>query len=185
MRTRFNLAALIKRLTELNRLAREHGFVYMDVSDLEGFSDALESMQDPRPLVCVSDTSAGGISLDNTPSTRCIRTVFMFYPHPIAENYEGHRQRAFEVMRELFRQLLTVIIRQSTKLSMEGLYLDRTVSFEEIDRYFFSGGACAYYNIAIDRYTDLQLRDDEWIENPMLPESRMLGENLPKRSTGQ
>lgn len=185
MREAFDIAALIRHLTSINRLAREHGFCYMDVSDLEGFSEALETMQDPRPLVCVSDTAAGGISLDNTPSTRTIRTVFMFYPHPIAYDYEHHRQRALAVMRELFRQLMTVIIRQSTKLAMMGLYLDRTVSFEEIDRYFFSGGACAYYNIAIDRSTDLQLREEEWLENPVIMEPGRPGSDMPRPLTGQ
>jgi hypothetical protein len=34
--------------------------------------------------------------------------------------------------------------------------------FSEIDRYFFSGCACAYFQIAVDVYTDLRYNADEW-----------------------
>ena len=51
---------------------------------------------------------------------------------------------------------------EKTKLENHCIYLDPRISFNEIDRYFFSGCACAYFQIAVDVYTDLRLNPDEW-----------------------
>ncbi len=42
------------------------------------------------------------------------------------------------------------------------LYLDPKISFQEIDRYFFTGCACAYFQIATDTYTNLCYDKGEW-----------------------
>ena len=41
-------------------------------------------------------------------------------------------------------------------------YLDPRISFNEIDRYFFSGCACSYFQIAVDVFTDLRYNANEW-----------------------
>lgn len=179
----FDAAAFFRSLTGKNRLARSLGFRFAEVSDLEGFAECLESMQEYTPLVCVSDTSDGRMSFDNTPSTSRVKTVFMFMPHPVQDDWTGHRKRCFGIMREIFRQFMTVLIREKTRLRLDGIYLDREVSFQEIDRYFFSGGACAFYNIAVDKNIDLQLRIDEWTEDPTPPRMSRLDDNTPRHST--
>lgn len=179
----FDAVSLFRNLTERNVLARKHGFRFEVVSDLEGFSDALAEMQLLTPLVCVSDTCAGSISIDNAPSTRRVNTVFLFMPHGIMENWMSARQERFSIMRELFRQFMSVLLREVTNLHLDGIYIDRDISFTEIDRYFFSGGACAYFQIASDITTDLQLNLEEWTENPIPPRRSRLGKNLPRHST--
>ena len=72
------------------------------------------------------------------------------------------RADCMETMRELFRQLMSVLILEKTKLEQSAIYLDPRISFNEIDRYFFSGCACAYFQIAVDKYTDLRYNADEW-----------------------
>ncbi len=181
----FDASAFFKHLTKSNRLAVSMGFEYADVSDLDGFEGALNDMQEYRPLVCVSDTSDGMISLDNAPRTQRIKTVYMFMPHPIDENWAEHRKQCFVIMREIFRQFLSVLIRQHTRLHLDGLYLQRQITFSEIDRYFFSGGACAFFQLVVDKATDLQLRLDEWLTDPMPPKLSRLDEITPKRSTGR
>ena len=42
------------------------------------------------------------------------------------------------------------------------IYIDERIQFQEIDKYFFSGCACAYFQIAVDTYTDLQFNEAEW-----------------------
>lgn len=181
----FDASAFFKHLTKSNRLAISMGFEYADVSDLDGFEGALNDMQQYRPLVCVSDTSDGMISLDNAPRTQRIKTVYMFMPHPIDENWAEHRKRCFVIMREIFRQFLSVMIRQHTRLHLDGLYLQRQITFSEIDRYFFSGGACAFFEIVVDKATDLQLRHEEWLTDPMPPKLSKLDEITQMHSTGQ
>ena len=181
----FDASSFFRHLTESNRLAVSHGFQYADVSDLDGFEGALNDMQEYHPLVCVSDTSDGLISLDNAPRTHRIKTVYMFMPHAIDENWMENRKRCFAIMREIFRQFLSVLIRQHTRLHLNGLYLQRQISFSEIDRYFFSGGACAFFEIVVDTATDLQLRDSEWLTDPMPPKLSKLDEITPRRLTVQ
>ena len=72
------------------------------------------------------------------------------------------RDRCMETMRELFRQFMSVLILEQVKLQQDCIYLDQRISFQEIDRYFFSGCACAYFQIAVDTYTDLQYNSAEW-----------------------
>ena len=67
-------------------------------------------------------------------------------------------------MQELFRQFMSVLIKERTRLQERCIYLDPRISFQEIDRYFFSGAACALFQIAIDKYTDLQYNSSEWQE---------------------
>lgn len=174
---------LIRSLTEKNKLCMKHGFQFYIVSDLEGFSDVLESMQEYVPLVCVSDCLSGSFSLDNTPSTRTVRTVFLFMPHDIQDNFMTNRQRCLGVMREIMRQFMTVLLLEVTNLRQEGLYLDRDIAFTEIDKYFFSGGACGYFQLAVDHPTDLRLNYNEWTENPIPRRTGRHDVNMPKLLT--
>ncbi len=181
----FDASAFFKHLTAANRLAVAHGFRCVDVSGLDEFEGALNEMQEQTPLVCVSDTSDGLISLDNAPRTQRVKTVYMFMPHPIDDNWALHRKRCFSIMREIFRQFLSVLIRQHTRLHLDGMYLQRQITFSEIERYFFSGGACAFFEIIVDKATDLQLRHDEWLTDPMPPKLSKLDEITPMPSTTQ
>ena len=47
----------------------------------------------------------------------------------------------------------------------EHIYLDPRISFNEIPQYFFSGCACAYFQVATDVYTDLRFNSEEWSED--------------------
>lgn len=165
---KFDPVAFFKSLTEKNRLAQSYGFQFGVVSDLEGFSEVLESMQLYVPLVCVSDTATGTIGIDNAPFTREVRTVFMFMPHPIQSDWVAARAGCFAVMRELTRQFLSVLIRQDTRLRQGGISIDPSVSFQEIDRYFFSGGACAFFSVAFESITSLVLNPDQWTQDPTM-----------------
>lgn len=179
----FNAAEFFRSLTESNLFAREHGFRFEMVSDLEGFLDALASMQTSSPLVCVSDTSEGEISITNAPSTRRLKTVFLFMPHPISADWASRRLKCFEIMRELFRQFMSVLLKEITRIRLGGVYIDPQISFQEIDRYFFSGGACAFFTIAIDQNLSLVFNPQEWLTNPILNATYKTAGNSPKPST--
>ena len=76
------------------------------------------------------------------------------------------RNECMETMRELFRQFMSVLTLERVKLEQDCIYIDPRISFNEIDRYFFSGCACAYFQIAIDKYTDLRYNANEWNKQP-------------------
>ena len=72
------------------------------------------------------------------------------------------REECMETMRELFRQFMSMLILERTRLEENCIYLDPRITFQEIDRYFFSGCACAYFQIAVDVFTDLRYNEAEW-----------------------
>lgn len=157
---RWDAAAFFERLTAANRLARGNGFRFCRVSGLEGFEEALSVAQTDVAFVCVSDIADGYTELNNSPRTRRVKTVFLAMRHA-AEDMAA-RSRCMELMRELFRQFASVLIRERVRLHEKSIYLESRISFNEIDRYFFSGCACAYFQISVDCFTDLSFDPDEW-----------------------
>lgn len=153
-------SVFFETLLAKNKLARSERFVFCRVSGLDGFEEALADMQTTANFCCVSDIADGYTELNNSPRTRRVKTVFLAMRHR-AEDMEA-RAACMETMRELFRQFMSVLILEKTKLEQSAIYLDPRISFNEVDRYFFSGCACAYFQIAVDKYTDLRYNADEW-----------------------
>ena len=147
-------------LAATNRLAKSKGFTFCRVSGLDGFEEALAHMQRKAAFICVSDIANGYTELNNTPHTRRVKTVFLAKRHKIDDM--AARTRCMETLRELFRQYMSLLILEKTKLEQHCIYLDPRISFNEIDRYFFSGCACAYFQIAVDVFTDLRFNPSEW-----------------------
>ena len=158
----WNATAFFSDLTRRNIFAQQKHFSFCKVSGLEGFEEALAKMQSSTAFVCVSDISDGYTDINNTPHTRRVKTVFLAMRHAIDDM--NARERCMETMRELFRQFMSVLILEQTKLQQHCIYIDPRIVFQEIDRYFLSGCACAYFQLAIDTYTDLQFNVAEWAE---------------------
>ncbi len=159
---RWDAAAFFESLTSSNVLAITEDFTFCQVSGLDGFEEAITDMQDYNNFVCVSDIADGYTEINNTPHTRRIKTVFLAMRHA-AEDMEA-RSECMETLRELFRQFMSKLILEKVKLEQNCIYLDPRITFTEVDRYFFSGAACAYFQIAVDVYTDLRFNADEWTE---------------------
>ena len=157
----WDAAEFFRSLTERNRLARSHGFRFARVSGLSGFEDALESMRDAVAMVCVSDQSDGAYELFNTQHVRRVKSVFMVMRH--ASGDMEARRRCLAVMRELCRQFLSVIIRQEVRMAEGFPYVDERVPFTEIEEDFFSGGACAHFQISYCFYQSLEFNPEEWL----------------------
>ena len=157
---RWDASKFFEHLCATNHLARREGFTFCRVSGLEGFEEALHAMQQATAFCCVSDIADGYTELNNTPRTRRIKTVFLAMRHAIDDM--DARNECMEIMRELFRQLMSVLTLERVKLEQNCIYLDPRISFNEIDRYFFSGCACAYFQVAVDVFTDLRFSEDDW-----------------------
>lgn len=154
----WSASEFFEKLCRANRFANENGFDFAEVSSLEGFSDLLSDNLLSTAFVAVSDTSDGAITIEATPRTRRIKTVFMAMRHSILSG----REDCLEIMRELFRQFMSVLCLERFAVSDSGVIIDPRVTFHEIDKYFASGCACAYFQIAVDVHTDLVFNDSEW-----------------------
>ena len=158
----WDATSFFEGLTKRNKFARSKKFTFCRVSGLDGFEEALAKMLTKSAFVCVSDISQGFTDINNTPHTRRVKTVFLAMRHSL-DNMVA-RQTCMDMMRELFRQFMSVLILEQTRLQQHSIYIDPRISFQEIDRYFLSGCACAYFQIAVDTYTDLQFNEAEWTE---------------------
>jgi hypothetical protein len=147
-------------LTKTNKFAKEKGFTYHRVSSLTGFEDCLARYQTDKAIVAVSDESEGSLYIDYTPHVRRVKTVFLAMRHQ-ADRMD-YRQARLDDMRELFRQFMSKLILEKTKLEEHQIYVDTDIRFTEINKYFFSGMACAFFQIETSTYTDLRFKDDEW-----------------------
>ena len=156
----WDATSFFRELTAKNKLAKQNGFTFCEVSSLQGFEEVLQNAQASTAFVCVSDLSDGYTSLTNTPHTRRIKTVFLAMRHA-AEDMQ-QRGICLGIMRELFRQFMTIYIKQATILEQDRIYPDMRINFKEIDQYFFTGCACAYFQLALDTQTDLQFNAEEW-----------------------
>lgn len=159
---RWDAAAFFEGLTKSNRLAQRENFVFCRVSGLDGFEEAVNQAQSQTAFVCVSDIADGYTELNNTPRTRRVKTVFLAMRHAV-DDMEA-RAECMETMRELFRQFMSRLLPERVGLEQNCIYIDPRITFNEIDRYFFNGAAGAYFQIAVDVFTDLRFNDDEWSE---------------------
>ena len=157
---RWDAAKFFEELTATNKLAQQEQFVFCRVSGLDGFEGAVNQAQTQRAFVCISDIADGYTELNNTPRTRRVKTVFLAMRHA-AEDMAA-RSECMETMRELFRQFMSRLLPEKVRLEQNCIYLDPRISFNEIDRYFFNGAAGAYFQIAVDVFTDLRYNKDEW-----------------------
>lgn len=160
LKSDWNATQFFEELVAKSRIAKSENFTFCKVSGLEGFEEALSTMQTSTAFCCVSDIADGYTELNNTPRTRRVKTIFLAMRHA-AENMDA-RNECMETLRELFRQFMSVLTLERVKLEQNCIYLDPRISFNEIDRYFFSGCACAYFQIAVDVFTDLRYNADEW-----------------------
>ena len=157
----WNATQFFCELAAKNRLAVAESFAFCKVSGLEGFEQALNAMQNAPAFCCVSDIADGYTELNNTPRTRRVKTVFLAMRHAVDDM--DARNDCMETLRELFRQFMSVLTLERVRLEQDCIYLDPRISFNEIDRYFFSGCACAYFQVAVDVFSDLRFNADEWI----------------------
>lgn len=158
----WDAVTFFEHLTATNKHAVDNGYRFVQVSSLEGFHGALNDMLNTTAYVAVSDDTQGSISLGNTPHTRRVKTVFLAMRHAV--DSMTAREDAMNNMRELFRQFMSRLILEKTRLAENCIYIDDNIAFTEIDRYFFTGCACAFFQIAVDTYTNLVYNADEWLD---------------------
>ena len=156
----WDAVAFFEHLTNTNKLAQKEGFLFCRVSGLEGFEECIHALQSTANFIAVSDIAQGYTELNTTPHTRRVKTVFFAMRHAL-DDMEA-RQECMDIMLELFRQFMSVLIQEKTRVEEEHIYLDPRISFQEIDRYFLSGCACAFFQVATDVYTDLRYNQEEW-----------------------
>lgn len=148
-------------LIELNKMAVREKVKFCQVSSLQGFQDVLAELKGRRPVFAASDTSYGNLYTENTPHFERIKLFFIAFPCPL-DKMEA-RENAMRKVRDLFRQLISALLLEKTRLEQDHIYIDEEITFNEIDKYVFSGMAAAYFNVRVINYTDTSYNPDEWL----------------------
>lgn len=68
----------------------------------------------------------GYTELNTTPHTRGVKTVFFVMRHAL-DDMEA-RQECMDIMRELFRQFMSILIQEKTRVEEQHIYLDPRIS---------------------------------------------------------
>ena len=148
-------------LTKSNRLTRRYGFQPILVSGLQGFLDAISVSRESPNIIAVDETSEGLTELANAPHRKIVKTVYMAMKHKPGD--QQARDLCFTVMLEIHRQFMSKIIRERTKIEQNMIAIAPAVSYAEMDRYFCTGQACAYFQLSATLNFDLRYNSDEWI----------------------
>ena len=164
MKKVWSATAFFRTLTETNKLAVEKGFRYVLISGLQGLEQAVESMQNTKAFVMVSENAVGTTNLDNSPRTRRTRTVFLAMRHKMDDMTA--RQTCKDVMAELHRQFMSKLILEKTRLEENMQFLEPQTTLQEAPDYLIPGTAICMFEITVDTHIDLQYNADEWITTP-------------------
>lgn len=156
----WNAFNFFKSLAESNRLASREGFFTMEVSGPLGFRSILsEAMSEPN-IIAVDDTSEGMTSLVS-PSRSMVKSVFLSMKHRPMDTQA--RAECLSLESELFRQFMTVLTLERTRLGRQLISLNKDIHFQEIDKYFAPGYACAMFQLNVSMPLDLRHRPEEWL----------------------
>ena len=153
-----------EQLTKSNKLAVEKGFVFVQISGLDGLEEALNRMQNTANFVFVSENAVGSTNLDNSPHTRRVRTVFVAMRHKVDDM--AARRRCMDTIQELHRQFMSKLIMEKTRMAENMQYLVPRINLQEASKYLAPGTAICMFEIAVDTYINLQYNEDEWITPP-------------------
>ena len=162
----WSAVSFFSRLTAKNKLARQHNFTIAEVSGLQGFLDAISQAQTCPNVIAIDDTSDGYSDIANSPHSRMIKTIYTAMRHTPGD--PKARRECLAIMHENSmvpnkQAYINVIIREKTRLEEDMIYLDSRISFSEMDKYFCTGQACAFFQLTIDTDTNLVYNPDEWI----------------------
>ena len=161
----FDAESYFKILHAKNRLARQLGFEFGACSGLQGLYDALAQSGTASNFIAVDDSSEGYTALHNSPYVRTVKTIYFVMRHKVGNM--NARNFALSQMREIFRQFMSALIRERVRLEEHNISIDPRIQFNEIESYFFTGAACAYFQIAVDIPQSLCFNPDEWINDEL------------------
>lgn len=79
-----------------------------------------------------------------------------------SEKWPDYREECMDTMREIFRQFMSRFVKEREFIEQGNLIVEPSVQFSEIDRYFLSGCACAYFQIVVNQWSNLLYRPEQW-----------------------
>lgn len=158
----WDAAAFFEPLVGKNKLCRKIGMRFCRVSGLQGLEDALDGMINTQAFFAVSEESQGVTELLTTPHSRRVKTVFLAMRHKL-DDMEA-RRNCFLRMNEVFRQMMSVLLRQQTRIAQGHIYIDPKITFTEMESYTLAGCAGAFFQVTVDTNLNLVYNPDEWDE---------------------
>ena len=156
----WDATSFFEKLASKNKLAKEKHFGFFRVSRLEGFEEVLRNLQSTANFICVKwhRPRLHGAQ-HNTAHSKSEDGVLC---HASRSWWYGSTSGVHGHHAWVIPSVYVCTHTRKTRVEEEHIYLDPRISFQEIDRYFLSGCACAFFQVATDVYTDLRYNQEEW-----------------------
>lgn len=162
----FDAIHYFTEMTELNKLAKEKGFLPVVISNVDNLEGLFEKYRDNDRFVAISDTNSGNLSSPDGAygfSKKRAYTVFILS----AFDYDDmeSRQEELELCRTLFLQFMSKILRDKYQYGEKQMYFDtHAIPNQELGRYTFSGMTGLHFTLYVQEPIDLIYDDGQWTE---------------------
>jgi len=161
-KTPFDFPAYIRRLTASNRLAAAHGFHFSTCSGIDYLEGMLAEFQQTANFVSVSDVcDESTVQVGGGWMKRRLFTTFILARYTFAD--PDSYAAAIALCRELYRQFLSRLLRDSDDWTNEMLYLNfADIRCTELGGTFLNGCTGLYFLLTMDEPTCLCYDKAEW-----------------------
>ena len=161
----FNAEKYFSDMCAKNKLARKHGFHFCTCSGIENLEGPLQEFSTQSAFFCLDDTNDGGYGTGRSGGWHKKRVFTVFFLHRYEYNNEDKRLSALQLCRDLSRQALSKMIKDTEDLENELVYLDvNNVMTRELGKYFLNGCTGCYFMIEMGEPVNLVYNPDEWLE---------------------
>lgn len=158
----FDFAAYVEGMTGANRLARANRFTFCTCSGINYLEELLQNYQSVRNFVAVSDLCDESVmQVGGGWMKRRLFTVFVLARAPYGDMRA--QKEAMSLCRELYRQMLSRLLRDEADLRNDLIYLNlQDVRSSELGGSFLNGCTGLYFMLTMDEPTDISFNGEEW-----------------------
>lgn len=156
----WDTVSFFRSLVARNKLSKSLSFGFGSCAGLQGFYDALSAASSSPNFISIDDSSDGMIIRRSTWRVQYVKTVYFSMRHKVGDL--NARNFCLSQMREIFRQFMSVLVKERVRLDEDDINIDPNINFSEIDRDFCTGAACAFFQISVDIPMDVCFNPDEW-----------------------
>ena len=156
----FNFHTYLANLLPTNKLFQRKGFKLVTVSGLDQINDLLAQMTKTVNFVALESISDGTLETNNTPMLERSHTVYISMRYKVDDS--AARQRCVETMRDLFRQICSVLHTYPMFDNNEPVFLLPDIRFQEIPEYSLNGAALLQFIVTERQSISTEYNPDEW-----------------------
>ncbi len=158
----FNAHAYFENICKRMKLTSEKKYKFCRVTGIDHLEETIHNFTSEKAYFCIDDTEDGAsIKKGGAWFEKRAYTIFLLKKFPF--NKMDMQKAALDECRQIYRNILSKLIADRSRLENEMTYLDtERIAYHEIPGYFVSGCTGLYFNIIIEIPTNLVYDGNEW-----------------------